>query len=572
MKTSEAFRLPLSGEILSTLIEALQIRTGTLGSKTARRLFRGERVSEDRQLEIYKDFARVLVETGVIPTLPFVDESHLSLPRLLSFVIVTLADRWDRLGGYMRSASPPVNRKDLAPVPYLRFAVIDLALRTTAIIRLASLTKLEERTPIWSEASGSGQLLRELQDKSEPERLTREKLAEKLNVSDNTVDSWLDSKSRPTQDNLKSIAEVLTTYIPGTAVDTLCARLNRHYMLCTICDLIAEQIGRDTVIDLSNALIRFTNWLIDGFRQYSKLPPDRAAMADILVLALGTQFTSSEYLLRHLWRRESDSVWRADLKTAQKNWHKRLQLDAQYIGSFEEGVKWAQEKLGVSESVARNLTESAVVTLQGDPTGLSSPNINGKTVIRVKGDAKFSAGNRIIQAVQARAEGDFDTAIIHFRRAIELQPSNAEYHFQLGATLGQVDQVEEGIQECWVATQLEPKWDLPRVEVGIILINSGQYKKALQHLEDTVRLLDEVGWHLALNLGYARMKCNNSAGALELFEQVIKTKPYHALALDCAAHCYFLTGDRKRGRSLAKRAHQLGASDTFNDWHAGKYK
>jgi len=85
-------------------------------------------------------------------------------------------------------------------------------------------------------------------------------------------------------------------------------------------------------------------------------------------------------------------------------------------------------------------------------------------------------------------------------------------------------------------------------------------------------VLGEVDWHLALKLGYAKMQCNNPVGALEFFEQVIATKRDHALALDCAAHCCFQIGDGKRGCELAKRANQLGASDTYRDWRAGKYK
>lgn len=68
------------------------------------------------------------------------------------------------------------------------------------------------------------------------------------------------------------------------------------------------------------------------------------------------------------------------------------------------------------------------------------------------------------------------------------------------------------------------------------------------------------------------MKCNNPAGALELFEQVLAAKLDHALALDCAARCCFLIGDGKGGRELAKRAHQLGSSDSHRDWRDGKYR
>jgi len=57
-----------------------------------------------------------------------------------------------------------------------------------------------------------------------------------------------------------------------------------------------------------------------------------------------------------------------------------------------------------------------------------------------------------------------------------------------------------------------------------------------------------------------------------MFESVIKEKPDHGLALDCAAHCYFLIGDGKKGRAFSKKAHQLGFADTYRDWRAGKYR
>ena len=53
------------------------------------------------------------------------------------------------------------------------------------------------------------------------------------------------------------------------------------------------------------------------------------------------------------------------------------------------------------------------------------------------------------------------------------------------------------------------------------------------------------------------MKCDNPSGALEMFDIVLNEKPDHALALDCAAHCCFLTGTDKRGRELAKKLTNL---------------
>lgn len=175
------------------------------------------------------------------------------------------------------------------------------------------------------------------------------------------------------------------------------------------------------------------------------------------------------------------------------------------------------------------------------------------------------------QAAHSAAEGDDAMAVLHLRRAVELQPLNADYRFELGAQLGKMGSVDEGILECNTAAQLKPEWDLPRIEVGIILINHGRYEEGRQHLEEVAKVV-AMSPHLAFSLAYARMKCNEYAKALELFEVVLKETPEHAQALDCAAHCCFLIGQTDRGIALAKEAQKRGAEDTYQDWHEGNYK
>ena len=328
-------------------------------------------------------------------------------------------------------------------------------------------------------------------------------------------------------------------------------------------------------MDLAAALTRFTRRNLDGLRNHSKLPPDSAAQAQLLLLLFGTRFVSSEYLLKALWRRETDPLWRADQMAASKPWHLRLTHVMQNIGSMEGALQVAQERFSISRGEAQSLVEGAVQSLIADPTRFQNPNLSDlekMSFIRVKGDAKYSAGNRMIQYSQAKSEGDLETALIHIRRAVELQPESAEYHFHLGATLGMAGTYQEGIQECWIAAQLDASWELPKVEIGIILLNSDQNQEALDHLEGVARDVPEPSSHLAFNLGVARHRCGYHGEALEALDEVISTQPEHAMALDVAAHCAFLQGDPQRGAGLAKRANALGQSETYREWREGKFR
>ena len=191
--------------------------------------------------------------------------------------------------------------------------------------------------------------------------------------------------------------------------------------------------------------------------------------------------------------------------------------------------------------------------------------------VGVKGDAAYSARNRITQYGWARAKGDLETALRHIRRAVELQPESALYHFELGATLGTAGEVSEGIQECWLASGLDPSWELPRVEVGIILLNAGRDTEALEHLEQMADGQEQISAHFGFSSGMARYRCGEYALALEALLEVVKLQSDHALALDVAAHCALLVGEAKTGRRLAKREFELGRTETYSDWRKGKY-
>ena len=109
------FKPPLSGEIIGKILEALQIRNDVLASKTASRLFKGERIGEKRRNEILASAADVLVSTGVIPHIPKLESSGMELNKVLMIVFAFQADRWDRLVGFIRNYAYPISRQELAP-------------------------------------------------------------------------------------------------------------------------------------------------------------------------------------------------------------------------------------------------------------------------------------------------------------------------------------------------------------------------------------------------------------------------------------------------------------------------
>ena len=571
----QPYRVPLSGTVLGVIVKEFLLTSPVLISKRARRYFRGQRIKDDNRFEVIEAIAAALEKEGFVPTLPFLDRNGWPAAGMLTLAIAWYAEQWDALAGYMRSASAPVERPDLAATAYLRLVAIDLALRTSALLWLAELPSPQEGVPVWAEPRGNARYLRGLLERCGSSAPTRDELAEQLSVSYNTVDSWLDAGVRPSLQNLQKIAGQLAEHMDGVDPTALVSEMRLHYAVSSLGDSLASHIGREAVLDLATAFIRFTSRNLDGLRTFSKLAPDAAASAQMLILMLGARFKSCEHLVRALWRREKDPVWRADLQAVCNPWHLRLGHLMKNLGGLDQGLQILQEEYGIPKEAAGNILEQVLSKIPADPTipeWVDPAVLEELNFVRVKGDAAYSARNRITQYQWARAKGDFATAIRHVRRAVELQPGNALYHFELGATLGTAGEIREGIQECWIAHQLDPSWELPKVEVGIILLNDGRSEEARDHLEGMAHSQEALSGHLAFNLGIARQRCGDFGLALAALLRVIELQSDHALALDAAADCAFMMDDMKLGRQFAKKANALGQSETYESWRKGRYR
>ena len=159
-----------------------------------------------------------------------------------------------------------------------------------------------------------------------------------------------------------------------------------------------------------------------------------------------------------------------------------------------------------------------------------------------------------------------------WKASLEISPGDPWIHFSVGAFIGNHLDPDEGIRECWIAAQLEPEWELPQVEIGIINMKAGRNEEGRSHLEQVANQRTDHSWHLLYNLAEARRRCGDPDAALEAYERGITLNQNHPLMLDRAAHCAFLTGDIVKGRRLAKIAHALGSSETYSDWKAKRYR
>ena len=540
-----------SGQVIGAVIDALNIRHDVLDGRTAKRFFAGEPINEHNHTEILLAIGEVLVENGIIPMPPVFLRDEISMPVFLSAAIARGANRWDKLVSTIQRGSGKTINQEEAIERFIRIVIVDLALRTFAVIRLAEIEPYKPDTPLWAEDNGGGKLLRALTDEA---RLTRSQLAARVGVTDRAVDNWLDGHNSPTPENISAIANALAGMISGVNSEHLELRIRRHFAFARIADMVASLIGREKALELSEALVRFV-WLIaEDVNRMDRPPVNKEFGSEVHILRFGTADPGNNALLRNLAMDEKDPGWKRDIILATLDWNHSFQ--------------WAGGPALSSQSSA-GLAED--IPVDSDPD-------DAEVFSRLKASALDINLLPELRGGIASLIKIFDNEIALRRELVREFRNSARAHAELGSFLGMVakylrnrDLADEGIIECHIASALIPSWDTPAVEPGIILINIGEFKEALRELAQAAKRLPAPTPHLQFSTGYALMSLKKFNDALEHFESVIEARDEYALAYLYAADCAFMLMDRRKGVRYAKTARRLGEPGAFLSWREGKY-
>ena len=570
-RESRHFRAPLSGQGLGFAARKLGLEVSR-SNRNASRYFNGGQVSDRARQEIISSLALDLVEQGVFPELRMPNYDGREFADLLGKAITVCAGEWDALVGKLRGESAPVDRPDLAGAAYLRLVAIDVSVRYAAVLCLAGLSAPPQGIPLWADQRGGCLYLRGLLERCGKTAPTRADLAGLLAVSTNTVDSWLDSNVRPRGYHLEEIGKALAPLIDGMDARSATGGLRFHYGLSEMCAELELHIGREAVVETAEAIVRF------AARCHAELStfgdPSVDILAALVLLAAftgGARMGFGQLFLPIVAEQEDDNLWELELVSATLPWHRRIQFVMKALSETGSAAARAKEQYGIPEEFAESVMDDTLRWLQAGPA-IRRPFPPDAHVYRIKGDARYSAGNRLLQYEQAMALGDIETALVHIRRAVELQPEDSKYHFLLADALAKSGDVENGMRECWIADSLNPADELPRVEVGIILMNADRNPEACDHLERMARDRDDLSAHLSFNLGVARFRCGDYEGAQHALDWSLSLRGDYGPALDAAALSAFELGDNRRGQRFAKKARRHGSTEAFEKWRAGHYR
>jgi tetratricopeptide (TPR) repeat protein len=136
---------------------------------------------------------------------------------------------------------------------------------------------------------------------------------------------------------------------------------------------------------------------------------------------------------------------------------------------------------------------------------------------RIAADQNTGTGK--IAALQGVADmaqrlGRSDEQIAALREVIEVAPTSADAHNQLGMVLGQLGRNEEAIPVFETVVELDPKYTAGHYNIGYALIQMKRFAEAIPHLERAIAL-DPKFDRAIYQLGVAETQTGQYAQAWE---------------------------------------------------------
>jgi Tfp pilus assembly protein PilF len=136
-----------------------------------------------------------------------------------------------------------------------------------------------------------------------------------------------------------------------------------------------------------------------------------------------------------------------------------------------------------------------------------------------------NAQELFLQAYELQMAKQYEQAISLYKQPIEVYPT-AEAHTFLGWTYSFQERLDEAIEECHRAIEVDPDFGNPYNDIGVYLMQKGRFEEALPWLQKAKQAPRYEPRHFPyLNSGRIYMAQGDWLKALEEFEQAVKIMP-----------------------------------------------
>jgi tetratricopeptide (TPR) repeat protein len=160
-----------------------------------------------------------------------------------------------------------------------------------------------------------------------------------------------------------------------------------------------------------------------------------------------------------------------------------------------------------------------------------------------------------------------DMGLAEYQAAIQLDPDYPDAHLNLGLALADQGKTAEAIRELEVAASLDPKDAFPRHELAALQMDEGDFRAALAHLREVVRL-EPGNFEAQLDLGICYAQKGFFAEAERAYERAAKLSGDDLLLAYNRAALYALWARPEPALEALRRAVALDA-DKVRGWLEG---
>jgi tetratricopeptide (TPR) repeat protein len=164
-------------------------------------------------------------------------------------------------------------------------------------------------------------------------------------------------------------------------------------------------------------------------------------------------------------------------------------------------------------------------------------------------DERLSQAHAVLGQIAISFEWNWPAAQASFRRAIQLNPNNANAHSFYSIALGIVGDLETALQEVKLARELEPTQIVYRANVGFVLYRARRFAEAVVELRTCVAL-EPASAYVRYRYGLALEAVGRYEDAFSQFEAMSVLPNAQVQALVGKSYVLAVTGRAQEARGL----------------------
>jgi tetratricopeptide (TPR) repeat protein len=179
-------------------------------------------------------------------------------------------------------------------------------------------------------------------------------------------------------------------------------------------------------------------------------------------------------------------------------------------------------------------------------------------------DPDLSAAHVTMGYLKTVREFDWPGAEQAFKRALELNPSNADGYNLYGRFFAGLERYDESLVMLQRAQELDPL--AHRVDVATTLLRAGRYDQAVLWAEEAVEL-DPDQDRARATLGWAYFLGGRQAAGLAELEKAVSVSPDNTLWLGQLGQAYAMAGQGARAREILRDLEERAQGAYVSPYH-----